>query len=80
MNTDLQQLVTFQLTGERPGGDPDDIGKLNLHPALLAGYADLSKLRYDYPLVLIDGAGDNGFVRSLSGVVDGVLWCVVGGM
>lgn len=42
-------------------------------PALFARYADLSKLRYDFPLVLVDGEGGGRFVQSLRSVVNGIL-------
>ena len=71
MDNDLLELVAFHLTGKRPGADLGDIDDLSLRPTLFTGYTDLSKLRYDYPLVLVEG--DDGFVRSLSGVVDGLL-------
>ena len=42
-------------------------------PALLARYRDLTQLRYDFPLVLVRGAGaDRSCVQSLSAIVDGV--------
>ncbi len=73
MNPDLLALVTFHLTGEKTGADLDDIAALGLHPALFAGYGDLSKLRYDYPLVLVKLNGDGDVVRSLSGIIDDIL-------
>lgn len=73
MNENLSPLSAFVLTGERAGGDLYDIGGLNLRPALFSAYRDLSALRYDYPLVLVDGADDGAFVRSLSDIIDGVL-------
>ncbi|MCP5043901.1 MAG: hypothetical protein GY944_22975 [bacterium] len=44
-----------------------------LRSALLAPYGNLSELRYDYPLVLVERGSDGASVRSLSSVVDGVL-------
>lgn len=66
-------LVSFHLTGERPGSDRDALGGPNLSPALFAGFRNLTKLRYDFPLVLAEGDGEAGFVRSLSSLIDGVL-------
>ena len=54
MEADLQSFVTFYLTGRKQAGRLDDMGPLKLRPAALAGYADLTRLRYDFPLVLID--------------------------
>jgi hypothetical protein len=65
MNANLQQLLAFHLTGEKPGSASTDAGGSSLRPALLTRYRDLSKLRYDYPLVLVDRGADR-FVISLS--------------
>ncbi len=42
-------------------------------PALFARYRDLTRLRYDFPLVLVDHGPGAGTLRSLSSVVDEVL-------
>lgn len=42
-------------------------------PGLFAGYRDLSKLRFDYPLVLSRSADGAPILRPLSGVVDSLL-------
>jgi hypothetical protein len=70
MDPTLQQQTVFHLTGKRPvaGLDAAD----GLRPALLARYRDLAKLRYDFPLVLID-ADQGECVRSLSSVVDALV-------
>lgn len=44
-----------------------------LRPALFARYRDLSKLRYDYPVILVDGAGHGPFVQSLTSIIDNIL-------
>ena len=41
MTTDVLEQASFHLTGETLGGDLEDVGELNLRPALLAGYASL---------------------------------------
>src|SRR6516164_5791433 len=73
MNVDLEAVdpLVFYLTGKRPATGPDAL--VGQRPALLAGYADLSRLRYDFPLVLIEGKTDGAPVRSLSSVVDNLL-------
>jgi ferredoxin len=72
MDASLQQQTVFHVTGKRPAAGLDAVDGLGLRPALLARYRDLTKLRYDFPVVLVDGAqGD--FVRSLSEVVDTLL-------
>jgi ferredoxin len=66
-----QQL--FFSTGRRHGEGVDAIDGLALRPALLARYRQLTHLRYDFPLVLVDRGPGSGTIRSLSSVVDEVL-------
>jgi hypothetical protein len=73
MNASLPESIAFHLTGERSGNGLDEVGPLGLRPALFTACQDLSKLRYDYPLVLAAGDADGAFVRSLSDIVDAVL-------
>ena len=72
MEKTLYELRTFHLTGEKIDKDFADLGQLDLVPALLSRYRDLTRIRYDYPLVLVQGSGDL-FIRSLSSTIDGVL-------
>ena len=71
MQAELQALIAFHLTGRISGGAFDALAKSDLQPAMLAGYRDLTALRYDFPLVLVRGGGKP--VQSLSGLVDGAL-------
>jgi hypothetical protein len=71
MEKTLYELRTFHLTGERIDKGFANLGQLDLVPALLSRYRDLTRIRYDYPLVLVRGSGDLS-LRSLSGVIDGV--------
>ena len=76
MEADLQSHVAFYLTGKRLGTQLDSIEKLGLRPALFAGYRDLARLRYDFPLILVDAndtAPQGAFVETLSGAIDGIL-------
>lgn len=74
MEERLQELVAFHLTGKRTGGGLAAIDGADLRPALFVGYRDLTRLRYDYPLVLArDTAADRTCVQSLSGIVDEVV-------
>ena len=66
-----QQL--FFSTGRRHGEGVDAIDNLALRPALIARYRQLTHLRYDFPLVLVDRGPGAGSIRSLSSVVDEVL-------
>src|SRR4051812_30519240 len=71
-NLALKQAVdplVFHLTGA--AADADALA--GMRPALLANYRDLTKLRYDFPLVLIEGAVEGAPVRSLTNVVDNML-------
>jgi hypothetical protein len=72
-STAFQGQAVFHLTGSRSGAGLEPINEGMFRPALLAGYRDLSRLRYDFPLVLVEDAADGPFVQSLSSVVDGVL-------
>jgi ferredoxin len=62
--------VVFHLTGRRAGDEADRVD--GLEPALLAPYRDLTSLRYDFPVVLSDGADGSG-LRSLSSIIDDML-------
>lgn len=74
MEAGLQTHIAFHLTGKTQGDGLDGIAGLDLRPALFAGYRDLTKLRYDFPLVLAHGAAEDAApVQSLSGVIDGAL-------
>ena len=73
MDADTQAQVAFFLTGRRPGEHLDAVDGLGLRPALFAGYRELSRLRYDFPLVLVPGRADGQFAQSLSGLVDNAL-------
>jgi hypothetical protein len=81
MEADLQNYVAFYLTGNKQPGRVDagrldgleDIAGLNLRPALFAAYRDLSRLRYDFPLVLIDDPQAKNCIEPLSGLIDAIL-------
>ncbi len=66
-------FFTFHLTGQRSGDDLGDTGQEGLRPALFSAYRDLSKLRYDYPLVLVNGANGSGFLSSLTDIINNML-------
>ncbi|MBI3928446.1 MAG: hypothetical protein HY319_23090 [Armatimonadetes bacterium] len=61
--------VAFHLTRSFNGKSPEPLARLGLRPALFARYRDLTRLRYDYPVCLMEGGG----VRSLSGLMNDVL-------
>ena len=73
MEADLQTQVAFFLTGKRLTSNLDAVDGLGLRPALFANYRDLTRLRYDFPLVLLDGQPDGSFAEPLSALIDGIL-------
>jgi ferredoxin len=79
MEVDTQAHVAFFLTGRRPSEHLDAVDGLGLRPALFAGYQDLTELRYDFPLLLVDGRADASFAQSLSGLIDSALASVAVG-
>ncbi len=72
-NTDMDQVVQDIADPSMTGADVDPVPSPAQRPALFARYGDLSKLRYDFPLVLVDGEGGGRFLQSLTSVVDGIL-------
>ena len=68
MQVELQAHIAFHLTGRIPQDQGDALSRGDLQPALLAGYRDLTALRYDFPLVLL--AGGDKPVQSLSALFD----------
>src|SRR5665647_985122 len=76
MQVELQAHIAFHLTGRLPQSAFDAHGQSDLHPAIFAGYRDLTVLRYDFPLVLTRAGGDRQPVQSLSGLIDGALKAV----
>lgn len=73
MEADLQSFVAFYLTGKKQPARLDDIGGLKLRPALFSGYHDLTRMRYDFPLVLIEEPVGERFAEPLSGLIDTIL-------
>jgi hypothetical protein len=72
MQAEVQAHIAFHLTGRKPQGEFDALAGNDLHPAIFAGYRDLTSLRYDFPLVLIR-AGEGPSVQSLSRLFDGAV-------
>jgi hypothetical protein len=72
MEKTLYELRTFHLTGRKIDEEMRDLGELDLVPALLSRYRDLTRIRHDYPLVLVEGGGDS-YVRSLTSITNGIL-------
>jgi hypothetical protein len=70
MEADTQAHVAFYLTGRRPSKYLDAVDDLGLKPALFAGFRELTRLRYDFPLVLVNGLTDAPGALSLSALID----------
>ncbi len=74
MDTSLRDQVVFHLTGRRGTPASDDAVVAGMRPALLAPYRQLSSLRYDFPVILVDSADEgDAYARSLTQVVDEAL-------
>jgi len=71
MEAELQTQVAFCLTGRSSDPALRAVDVASLRPALLAPYRDLTLLRYDYPVVLVE-RGDHD-VMALSAIVDAAL-------
>lgn len=73
MSVELQELVRFHRTGKAVS-ETAAIGEaLPLKPALFAHYGDLSALRYDYPVILLDEPVDGEYVLSLTDYCNRIL-------
>lgn len=81
MSMNTQDLVAFRLTGKRPVHSGDDASTVmadaaagsTLRPVLFAGYSDLTSLRYDFPVILVDGSHPATPLRSLTSVMNDVI-------
>ena len=73
MHSEINASLAFHLTGIKSAEEIEPVESLGLRPALLAGYRDLTALRYDFPLVLLDNPHDGEFARPLSALVDAAL-------
>ena len=70
---ETQAHIAFHLTGKMPRGEVDARGQRELYPAILAGYRDLTALRYDFPLVLVAASDGKKSLQSLSELVDSAI-------
>ncbi len=73
MNVDHLHLERPGTAEHPPPRAEESAGARRLRPALFAGFADLAKLRHDYPLVLVEDPGGEAIIMPLSTVVDGIL-------
>ena len=70
MDAETQAHVAFFLTGRRPSEYLDAVEGLGLRPALFSSYRELTQLRYDFPLLLVDQPTESLFAEPLSGLID----------
>ncbi len=73
MSVTMQEMINFHLTGKRCESDAEEVAVSNACPALLAPYRQLSELRYDFPLVLLDDASSPAFADCLTGIFNRLL-------
>jgi hypothetical protein len=73
MHADTRALATFFLTGNRAADDLAAFAGLGLRPALFSAYRDLTRLRYDFPVVLVKGAPPDAAVAPLGSLIDRAL-------
>lgn len=76
MGPELQAHVAFHLTGKRMSAGLLAAGELQLRPGLLAGYRDLTRLRHDFPLVLVADRADESAIQSLSALINWILQAI----
>jgi hypothetical protein len=69
----LDPNLVFYLTGNQARAGFDATGELGLRSALFAPYRDLAALRYDFPLILVEGPANCAAVQSLSGLFNDLL-------
>ena len=73
MSVEMQEMIHFHLTGKRGDRETGAAVQPGTWPALLAPYRQLPKLRYDFPLILLEGDDTHAFLDTLSGVMNRLL-------
>jgi len=73
MSHGASPLAAFHLIGDRSRLEPESAQKRGLRPALYGNFHDLSKLRYHFPLVLLNETTDGRWARPLADIVDEAL-------
>lgn len=71
----MQEMIHFHLTGKRGDSNIGDAMQRDrdTYPALLVPYRQLPKLRYDFPVILLDDSNTQAFLDTLSGVINRLL-------
>ncbi|MCM2328127.1 MAG: ferredoxin [Lysobacter sp.] len=73
MAAKFQDQLVFHMTGRRTGEGLAPLDSASMRPALFAGYRDLTRLRHDYPLVLVETGKSDAYAASLTLLVNRVL-------
>jgi hypothetical protein len=73
MGVEMQEMIHFHLTGRKGDSEVEGVTQRDICPALLASYRQLPKLRYDFPLILLDDDSSQAFMDTLSGVMNRLL-------
>ena len=73
MSVELREMINFHLTGKRANDDDADVPATDVVPALFVPYRNLTELRYDFPLILVEGADTQAYVDTLTGVINRLL-------
>lgn len=79
MEIDTQAHIAFFLTGRQFGDYLSGVDGHDLSPALLARFRELSGIRYDFPIILIENPTDDLMVDSLSHTIDKALRNIASG-
>ena len=72
MSTTASSLTAFHRVGDRSGLDPAKAEPHGMKPALFANYQDFSRIRHDYPVVLIERPADGTWVKSLNDIINAI--------
>ncbi len=70
MRAGFQADIAFHNNGTRSGKGLSPIDDMGLIPAVMARHRDLSRLRYDFPLVLIRNSAGKDAVKPLAAIID----------
>lgn len=73
MSHSASPLASFHLIGDRAGLEVAQVEPGGFRPALFGAYHDLSRLRTDFPVVLVHTPGAEIWLKSLSDIIDDLL-------
>jgi hypothetical protein len=73
MSSGASPLAAFHLVGDRTALQPEESSTRELRPAVFGVYHDLSRLRFDFPVVLINQPENGIWAKSLADIIDDLL-------